>query len=491
MKAVQQDFVMAPSQTKDTKFVDTPNDGAEDFAVGSQEEVTNYSVLQTWKWGTLYRSVLFQMVLFGALSLVGPAMSDAISNLGGGGLSTPWLANLANSLSYTFSFFSTILGGPIINKIGIKWACFIAAVAMPLYGSAYYVSARYSIEWYLLTANVISGTASGFLYVGETTAMLSYPKPEDRGFYLGIWSAMRSSGSLIGGAINFSTNSDRASAGGIAWPTYLIFVGFECTAVFWALLLSPTARVRRRDGSKVPMSEMLSWKQEFIALWGFLQNKKTWLIFLPAFYSFFYGGTMGTYLSLHFSVRARALSSLIIPAITIPSVIIFGKLLDSQRWPQRRRAWAAFSLWIIPQTGCFIWIAFEYHHLGNRSTLDYNLDTSRWSRAYVPYLIIFVTGYWTQLTLYWIIGTFSNDMKSSSRVGGVFRAFETAGQAVSYGLSSASIIAPTIPIYVNCALLVLAIPSMILLITGMQKAPASVDFTDQTYVVPDDPQKKE
>lgn len=38
---------------------------------------------------------------------------------------------------------------------------------------------------------------------------------------------------------------------------------------------------------------------------------QTWLIFVPAFYSFFYGGTMGTYLSLHFSVRARALSSLI------------------------------------------------------------------------------------------------------------------------------------------------------------------------------------
>jgi hypothetical protein len=41
----------------------------------------------------------------------------------------------------------------------------------------------------------------------------------------GIWSAMRSSGSVIGGAINFSTNYDRASAGGIAWSTYLIFVG--------------------------------------------------------------------------------------------------------------------------------------------------------------------------------------------------------------------------------------------------------------------------
>lgn len=41
----------------------------------------------------------------------------------------------------------------------------------------------------------------------------------------GIWSAMRNSGSVIGGAINFSTNYDRAGSGGIAWTTYLIFVG--------------------------------------------------------------------------------------------------------------------------------------------------------------------------------------------------------------------------------------------------------------------------
>jgi hypothetical protein len=39
---------------------------------------------------------------------------------------------------------------------------------------------------------------------------------------------------------------------------------------------------------------------------------QTWLICIPSFYSFFYGGTMGTYLSLHFSVRARALSSLLV-----------------------------------------------------------------------------------------------------------------------------------------------------------------------------------
>lgn len=81
-------------------------------------------------------------------------MSDAISNLGGGGLSTPWLANLSNCLNYVFSFVLTLFGGPLINKFGIRWSCMIAAVAMPLYGSSYYLNAKDGVNWYLLFANV-------------------------------------------------------------------------------------------------------------------------------------------------------------------------------------------------------------------------------------------------------------------------------------------------------------------------------------------------
>ncbi|KAL1597344.1 hypothetical protein SLS60_008928 [Paraconiothyrium brasiliense] len=54
----------------------------------------------------------------------------------------------------------------------------------------------------------------------------------------------------------------------------------------------------------------------------------------------------------------------------------------------------------------------------------------------MPYLIIFVSGYWTQLTIYWVLGTFSNKTDVQSRAGGVFRAFEVAGQAISYGINS-------------------------------------------------------
>ncbi|PMD54441.1 MFS general substrate transporter [Hyaloscypha bicolor E] len=470
----------------------SPGKKETDLEVDAVKVENNYAAAENTEWGLpleidetyltasksakFWRSVLFQMVLFGALSFVGPAMSDAISNLGGGGLSTPWLGNLANSLQYATGCMITLFGGPLINKIGIKWACVIAALSMPLTGSGYYVSARYGVNWYLLTAQIIGGFASGFLYVAETTAMLSYPDPNDRGLFLGIWSAMRNSGSIIGGAINFSTNYTRSAAGSIAWSTYLIFVGFECTGLLWALLLSATRKVRRSDGSKVATSPGLSWGGEFAALGKHIQRKKTWLVFIPAFYSFFYGGTMGTYLSLHFSVRARALSSLITPCITIPMVMLYGKLLDVKRWSQMQRACIAFALWVIPQIGGFIWVGIEYHKFGRgKFALDYGLNTHRWAEAYLPYLFIFTTGYLCQLSLYWILGTFSTDVKANARTGGLFRAFETLGQATSYGINSRTGGDPRTAFYVNCALLALTIPCMAFLIRLVPEAPAHYD----------------
>lgn len=55
-------------------------------------------------------------------------------------------------------------------------------------------------------------------------------------------------------------------------------------------------------------------------------------------------------------------------------------------------------------------------------------------------------------------------MQSSSRTGGLFRAFETAGQAVSYGINSASGTDRRMPFFLNCGILVLAVPCMVALI---------------------------
>jgi hypothetical protein len=89
---------------------------------------------------------------------------------------------------------------------------------------------------------------------------------------------------------------------------------------------------------------------------------------------------------------------------------------------------------------------------------------------------MFSTGYWTQLSLYWILGTFSTDVGSASRAGGLFRAFETAGQAVSFALNSKTGADPRIPFYINAAILVITLPCMVFLIRLVPDTPASIDI---------------
>jgi hypothetical protein len=93
-----------------------------------------------------------------------------------------------------------------------------------------------------------------------------------------------------------------------------------------------------------------------------------------------------------------------------------------------------------------------------------------------------VTGYWTQLQLYWILGTFSTDVKESSRSGGSFRAFETAGQAISYGLNSGGI-SPRIPLYINAGLLVLVVPFIVWLIKLMPEASMEIEGDTDTVEI--------
>lgn len=100
---------------------------------------------------------------------------------------------------------------------------------------------------------------------------------------------------------------------------------------------------------------------------------------MPAFYSFFYGGVFNTYLGLHFSVRSRALSSLVtrasssttskvdtdrLASMQLVIVALYGLLLDYKKWSLKKRAVIGCAVWAIPQAGCFIWTGINYGNWG-------------------------------------------------------------------------------------------------------------------------------
>jgi hypothetical protein len=39
------------------------------------------------------------------------------------------------------------LGGPLVNKIGVKWALVIGAMSFPIEGSSYYCNSKFGNQW--------------------------------------------------------------------------------------------------------------------------------------------------------------------------------------------------------------------------------------------------------------------------------------------------------------------------------------------------------
>lgn len=98
-------------------------------------------------WKRFYQDSFTQMMLLSMQSFCGPAMSDAIAGLGGGGLASPQTNNIANAINYAMLALVCFLGGPLVNKLGVKWALVIGAISFPIQGSSYYCNSKFGTQW--------------------------------------------------------------------------------------------------------------------------------------------------------------------------------------------------------------------------------------------------------------------------------------------------------------------------------------------------------
>ncbi|WVR07892.1 hypothetical protein IAU60_004935 [Kwoniella sp. DSM 27419] len=409
------------------------------------------------RWDAIWRSALFQICVVSALAFCGPAMADAISGLGGGGQATPYTVSAAQACSYAAVALVSLFGGPLASRMGIRLMLILGAATFAINGSAYYVNSKYGVQWYLIVGRTIYGFGFGFWYVAEAAIILSYPEEGRRGHYLAIWVAARNLGQLVGGSIALSRNAKTAAAGAIATSTYLIFVGIEAVGFPVSFFIASPEKVRRSDGVPIILAAKKPLRVEMQLLWQAICHKRMLLLAPIAFYSYFLGGVMSTYLSLYFSVRARALSSFIVPASIVVFTGLFGHfVLDSKRMSQRTRAHVGFWTFIIPSLASFAWITVNQVHF-QKSKPKYDWDSPGWAVAYLPLLIQQVCAYLCQSYIYWLISCFVVDVQGNARNGGIFRCVEAVGQAVSYGINS-NVKAKMVPLIINFALCLLCIP---------------------------------
>ncbi|KAK8050698.1 UNC93-like protein [Apiospora phragmitis] len=214
---------------------------------------------------TFYRSVLAQMIICGVIALLGPGLWNANNSFGARGALLPYLVNDGNSL--VFGFMGTL-----------GWS---------IYSAALYQNNRFGTEWFVMLGAAVCGVSAGLYWAAEGAIVLSYPEHAKRGRYLALWLGFKNSGQLLGGAINLGLNARTATSGKVSWVTLLFFT-------------------RRPDGSRIAVEARTTAREQLRRLWRTATTKQIGLLLTVFFSCWYYWGYASRYLTLSFSVRARA-----------------------------------------------------------------------------------------------------------------------------------------------------------------------------------------
>ncbi|CAG9944844.1 unnamed protein product [Clonostachys rosea f. rosea IK726] len=385
---------------------------------------------------TFYRSVLSQMIICGLVALLGPGLWNANNSLGAGGALEPYLVNAGNSLVFGLMGLFCILSPIFVNWIGVKRTLIAGTLGWSVYSASLYQNNRYGTEWFVIFGAAICGVSAGLYWAAEGSIILSYPEHAKRGRYLALWLAFKNSGQLIGGAINLGLNANRSTGGKVSYVTILVFVGLQALAVPIGFGLSSPEKTERSDGSKIVVEERTPAKVQLKKLWQTITTRQIGLL-LPIFFSsWFYWGYASTYLTLYFSVRARALASFLSAITGTLACILFGIFLDSNKLTVKARIRYGFVFSCGLFTLLWIWVLIVQHGFEQKKPATLDWSSPGFGRAFGIYIMLQTSGNMVQNFLYFLVGTLGDGTLELSRSTGLLRGVESWGQCASFGISS-------------------------------------------------------
>ncbi|PWN48001.1 MFS general substrate transporter [Violaceomyces palustris] len=392
------------------------------------------------RWQEAYRTVFFQIVMVGFVSLTQPGIWTAINNLGAAGQAKPYLINAANALTYGIMSFGCALAGGVCNKIGVKWTLVIGVAFYTPYASSLYCNNRFGNEWYVLLGAALCGIGASMFWASEGAIAVGYPSERERGRMVATWMGIRNLGPLIGGAISLSLNTKGTKAGKVSYSTFLALIGIQCLGFPVALLLSSPEKVVRGDGSKVPNiknggkvdGRRTTIKDELKGIWETIKSRRM-ILLMPIFICGMWGVTyQSNYLAKYFTVRARALASLLTAVANLLANISIGLAMDLKWLNQAQRAKVIWTFFAIAVTGLWIWQTItEVHFHRNPTPVDWN-DGARFGNAFAVYLLWKFVYEAQQGFLYWLVGTMPHREGTITRSMGVLRSFESIGSTFAY-----------------------------------------------------------
>ncbi|KAK5945740.1 hypothetical protein PMZ80_002948 [Knufia obscura] len=386
---------------------------------------------------TWFRTTFFNLSILSACAFIAPGLWAAMNGLGGAGAADPYYVNAANSIIFCLQVVICIFGSSIIAKIGIPWALVIGMIGQPIYSASIYCNVRYNNRWFIMVACVLNGITSGIFWLTEGAIVLAYPEKHRRGKYLAYWLASRIIGQMVGGSVTLGVNVGGDTQGHISVQTYLIFISIQALGPFIARLLSPPAKVQRSDSTKVNLSLPTSLKSELHAMYRILTRREVLLLTPMMFQSVFSEAFFSTYNATYFTVRSRALASLVASAGVIVCNFTLGFFLDSRRLSVNTRAIAAFIFIYAFEASLYIYAMVITKRYEGRSVAPvFDWGTPGFGQAVCVYIFMLVGFNLMYDYLYWLVGTINKSGGEIIRLSAIIRGIESCGQAISYGINS-------------------------------------------------------
>ncbi|KAL4895276.1 hypothetical protein BDV59DRAFT_191795 [Aspergillus ambiguus] len=407
-----------------------------------------YTLIILVKW---YRSTFYNALVLGLCNFLAPGIWGAMNSLGGGGAEKPYLVNTANALTFCLMVVSCFFGSVIVRLIGIKWTLILGTVGYAPYAAGLYVNNRFDSEWLTIFGAAVCGLSAGIFWMAESAVALSYPEPYNQGHFLGLWLSFRVGGQIVGGSINLGVNVHRSSPGSVSYAVYIVFIALQALAPFSGLLLSSPSSVQRSDGLPVQLRISNNPLTELKAMYKLFMSKDYLMIVPLIFQAAFTEAVMFSYVSLWFSVRARALGSLLSGIMALIAGNLLGAYLDRERIRLRTRSRTAFFTILGLQGMWWTWatvVVTEYR----KTQPSYDWMDAGFGRGFALYLF-WVAGFQLNyMFLYFVVGNLAKDDEEVVRISGLLRGTESAAQAISYGVSSIPSMAIIGNIYLNFGL---------------------------------------
>ena len=386
-----------------------------------------------------FRSTFFQMTVLGGCSFLAPGIWGAMAALGAGGSQNPSTVNAANSLTFALMVFTSMLTSSMISWSSVKAVLIFGTCGYAPYAAGLYLNSVNQSQWLIILGAALCGLSAGSFWSVEGSIALAYPERSNQGRFLSYWLMFRVLGQLLGGIINLALNYHNDAKGSISTNTYLVFVVLQCLGPFWAMLLSPPHKVQRSDKTPVYLRIESSTGRELKLMWKTITKPQVLLLLPVIWQSTWSEALIGTYAVNYFTVRSRALGSLLSAITASLANYALGFFLDWKKPTINTRAKYSFIVIYTLQAAWWSWaiyIMHQYHTTTPKPTFDWT--TPGYGKGFGVYIFLQI-GFNVMYELnYWIVGNISDEPSEIIRLASIVRAVESAGQCVSYGINSTS-----------------------------------------------------